>query len=83
MNYRISEFCHFVSGENGFVALYNALTLGVVIVTEQIADVLKSASGRIVSSESFAFLDEQERDDRTRDGKRGRGNLRETNSTGR
>lgn len=63
MNYRISEFCHFVSGENGFVALYNALTLGVVIVTEQIADVLKSAKGGILSSGSFSFLNEQEKDD--------------------
>jgi len=49
MNYRISDFCHQVPGDNGFVALYNALTLGVVIVEKKIAYFLASAPGKIFS----------------------------------
>lgn len=62
MNFRISQFCHFVSGGNGFVALYNALTLGVIIVTEQIANILKKANGRIFSTDNFNFLPKQEKE---------------------
>jgi len=49
MNLRISDFCHFVDGPNELVAIYNALTLGVVIVDSETASVLREAKHRIIS----------------------------------
>jgi len=49
MNFRLSEFCHFVDGQiKGLVAVYNALTLGVVMVDHETASLLRSAQDRIL-----------------------------------
>ena len=56
MNLRISDFGHFVEGANGLVGLYNALTLGVVIVDKSTADLFRKAKGRIISSEKVELL---------------------------
>ncbi len=56
MNFRISDFCHFVNGNNNLVALYNALTLGLVIVDKKTANVFHNARYKIISSDKIAFL---------------------------
>lgn len=60
-NLRISDFCHFVEGGNGLTALYNALTLGVVIVDRNTADFLRNARHRVFPSDQLNFLSSQER----------------------
>ncbi|PIT90274.1 MAG: hypothetical protein COU22_03120 [Candidatus Komeilibacteria bacterium CG10_big_fil_rev_8_21_14_0_10_41_13] len=47
MNYRLSDFCHFVEGKNNWIAVYNALTLGVVIVNQEIGQLISSARANI------------------------------------
>jgi len=49
MNFKVSEFCHFVDGKNNLVALYNALTLGIVILDKETAKILQEAKGGIIS----------------------------------
>ena len=61
MNLRISDFCHFIEDGNDFVALYNSLTLGVVIVKKQVADVLIQ-NGNILSTETLNFLVHKEKE---------------------
>lgn len=56
MNMRISDFCHFVDGKNNLTAIYNALTLGVVIVDKETADLIRGAKYRILSSEMVVSL---------------------------
>lgn len=36
--FRVSSFCHFVNGTNGFTAMYNSITLGVVFVETAVAE---------------------------------------------
>jgi len=62
MNFRISDFCHFVDGDNGFVALYNSLTLGVVIVKKEIANILQNRNERVFSVSGFDFLPSNDRE---------------------
>ena len=50
MNYRLSEFCHFIDGDNDLVALYNSLTLGVVIVDKCTAQAIRNMPAGIISS---------------------------------
>lgn len=56
MNFKISEFCHFIDGKNNFVALFNALTLGVVILDKETAKILQKVKGGIVSAEIIRSL---------------------------
>ena len=52
MNSRIlkfSDFVHFVEGEKGLTAIYNALTLGTIIVDNNIAIALKDLKDKIFS----------------------------------
>lgn len=50
MNLRMSDFVHFVEGDDGLVALYNALTLGVMIVDKETAERLRNFENGIVPS---------------------------------
>lgn len=59
MNLRISDFCHFVEGVNGLIALYNALTLGVVIVDKKTAEFLKQARHKVIPSDQVSSLDDE------------------------
>ena len=57
MAYRLSRFCHFVSGKtDGLTAVYNALTLGVVIVDVEIAERLRSLSQGMISADKLETL---------------------------
>lgn len=60
MNLKISDFCHFVDGGNNFTALYNALTLGVVIVDRETASILRDAMGGIITETCFSSLSSQD-----------------------
>ncbi len=62
MNIRVSDFCHFVDGKNGLVALYNSLTLGVVIVDRRISDFLKASKSGAIFSEEVERISQQEND---------------------
>ena len=59
---RISDFCHFVEGENGLVAMYNALTLGVVIVDKSTAEIFQRSERGIIPVSKIMDLppDQQE-----------------------
>lgn len=56
MNFRISDFCHFIDGSNNLVALFNALTLGIVIIDKESADLLRNADHKIIPSEKIELL---------------------------
>jgi len=55
MNYRVSEFCHFISGD-GLVALYNSLTLGIVIVDQETAASLEGLPNGVIPSDLAGSL---------------------------
>jgi len=56
MNFKVSEFCHFVDGKNNLVALYNALTLGIVILDKETTKILQEAKGGIISVKIIDLL---------------------------
>lgn len=56
MNLRISDFCHFVDGQNNLVAMYNALTLGMVIADNETASVFRNARHKIVTADEVETL---------------------------
>lgn len=56
MNARISDFCHFVDGEDDLVALYNSLTLGVVVVERKVADIFRHSKRKVLSFEELGGL---------------------------
>ncbi|MDD5551639.1 MAG: radical SAM protein [Candidatus Pacebacteria bacterium] len=58
MNLRISDFCHFVEGINNLTALYNALTLDVVIVDKETAKLFRQAKHKIISYDQINSLDD-------------------------
>jgi uncharacterized protein len=53
MIYKLSDFCHCVESENGLVALFNSLTLGVIIVKKEIARTIYNAKDKILSQYDF------------------------------
>lgn len=60
MNYKLSDFCHFIDGDHNLVALYNALTLGMVIVDKNTASFLHKKKDSVISfEESSSHLEEQ------------------------
>ena len=61
MNARISDFCHFVRGENRLAAIYNALTLGIVITEEEIVEVLETIciEGCVITHDQLEKLKER------------------------
>jgi uncharacterized protein len=59
---RISEFCHFVEGKNGLVAMYNALTLGVVIVDRSTANIFQQSARGIVPISKIQDLPHEQRE---------------------
>lgn len=54
MDRKVSIFTHFVDAENELVVLWNALTLGYVVLDKTTADIFRTAPNHIVSSETIA-----------------------------
>jgi len=51
MNLQVSDFCHFVNSTEKLTALYNALTLGVVIVDKKTATLFQGIKNKVISSD--------------------------------
>lgn len=62
MAYRLSDFLHAAPVGNGIVALFNALTFGVLFVTEKLADSLHSTVGGIFSLDTLPLPPDDARD---------------------
>lgn len=56
MRLKVSQFCHVVRGRSRLSALYNALTLGVVVADESIAKIVDGQAGKILSDRACADL---------------------------
>jgi uncharacterized protein len=63
MNLRVSDFCHLVEGAKNLVAMYNALTLGVVIVDKETADLICGAKHKIIPSKKVEILQSKKKGD--------------------
>lgn len=61
LQFRVSDFCHFLRVADGITAMYNSLGLGVIFLTNEIAEIFSNAIGGIIKEEDFDLsMDEKE-----------------------
>ncbi len=59
MNFQVSEFCHIIDGREERVALFNALTLGIVILDSKTANIIRNAKHvkhRVLGNDDIQLL---------------------------